>query len=261
MLRQKEGLPQEDELVLCTVTNIHFHSVFARLDEYGKTGLIHISEISPGRIRNIRDYVVEGKTVVCKVLRIDRTKGHIDLSLRRVNENQRKKKVNEIKQEQKAEKIIEQVAKNNNQEFKQLYSDITSKILPKYDDLTACFKEVVKKPEILEKLGIGKDIADQLAEIIKVRFKEEEIIIGGTLKMQSFQPDGLEIIKKALMDAEAVDKKVSISYKGGGSYIIQVQSLKYKEAEKILEKAVEKALEFTKKDLGEGEFIRKEKKE
>src|SRR5210317_1898406 len=103
MLLQKKGFPLEDELVLCTVTNIHFHSVFAKMDEYdNKTGLIHISEISPGRIRNIRDYVVEGKKVICKVLKIDEGRGHIDLSLRRVNDGQKREKNSQLKQEQKA---------------------------------------------------------------------------------------------------------------------------------------------------------------
>ena len=55
---------------MVTVTKIEYHSVFVELDEYGKTALIHISEISPGRIRNIRDFVkVEDKKIVCKVLK------------------------------------------------------------------------------------------------------------------------------------------------------------------------------------------------
>jgi translation initiation factor 2 subunit 1 len=203
MLLKRQGYPEEDSLVLCTVTNIHYHSVFAKLNEYDdKTGLIHISEISPGRIRNIRDYVTEGKTIVCKVLRIDREKGHIDLSLRRVNDNQRRIKVNEIKQEQKAEKIIEQIAKQNKKDVKRLYTDISEKVLKKYEDLRSCFKEVVQKPSLLEDLGIDKKIAKDLSEIIKVRFKPEDITIGGKLKLESYEPDGLEIIKKALTDAE-----------------------------------------------------------
>ena len=260
MLLIKEGFPEEDSLVLCTVTNIHFHSVFAKLDLYhNKTGLIHISEISPGRIRNIRDFVVEGKKVVCKVLRVDKKTGHIDLSLRRVNDNQKRKKINEIKQEQKAEKIIEQIAKNNNINPKDLYRGLSEKIFQKYSDLTSCFKEVVKKEEVLEKLDIEKDIITQLVDIIKVRFKEEDVIIGGALKLKSYDPEGLMIIKKALENAEASDDAVTLSYKGGGTYNIQVQSKTYKEAEKILDKAIKKALAFTEKGLGQGEFIRKEK--
>ena len=66
MLLKKEGFPEEEELVLCTVLSVYHHSVFVKLDEYDKKGLIHISEVSPGRIRNIRDYVVEGKKLYVK---------------------------------------------------------------------------------------------------------------------------------------------------------------------------------------------------
>jgi len=68
MLLKKTGFPEDEELVLCTVTGINPHSVFCTLDEYGgRTGMIHISEVAPGRIRNIREYVTKGKKVVCKV--------------------------------------------------------------------------------------------------------------------------------------------------------------------------------------------------
>jgi translation initiation factor 2 subunit 1 len=98
---KKTGFPEEGELLLCTVTKIFGHSVFVNIEEYGRSGMVHISEISPGRIRNLRDYVVEGKKIVCAVLRVNKEKGHVDLSLRRVNEGQRRKKLEQIKQEQK----------------------------------------------------------------------------------------------------------------------------------------------------------------
>ena len=79
--------------------------------EYGEQGLVHISEIAPGRIRNIRDYVSEDRQIICKVLRIDQQKGHIDLSLRRVNSHQRVAKLEEIKQENKAETLVQNLAK------------------------------------------------------------------------------------------------------------------------------------------------------
>ena len=108
MFYHREGFPEERELVLCTVTKVQHHSVFVRMDEFGgRSGMIHISEVSPGRIRNIRYFVKEGKIVVCQVLRINKERGYIDLSLRRVNDNQRRKKVDQLKQEQKEEKIIE----------------------------------------------------------------------------------------------------------------------------------------------------------
>ena len=96
MLYRRIGFPEDGELVLCTVTKVQSHSVFVRLDEFDKGGMIHISEVSPGRIRNIRDFVKEDKIIVCQVLRVSRERGYIDLSLRRVNDNQKRKKLEEI---------------------------------------------------------------------------------------------------------------------------------------------------------------------
>ena len=61
MYYKKSDLPEEGEILLCTVTNIQYSSVFVKMDENDKSGMIHISEIAAGRIRNIRDYVKEGK--------------------------------------------------------------------------------------------------------------------------------------------------------------------------------------------------------
>ena len=128
MLFKKQGFPEEGELILCTVTSVQFHSVFVELDEYGKSGLIHISEVSPGRIRNIRDFVKEGKKVVCKVLRINEEKGYIDLSLRRVNESEKRRKIDDIKKEQNAEKIVEIAAGKIGIKTEQLYKELSEKI-------------------------------------------------------------------------------------------------------------------------------------
>ena len=125
---KKTGYPEEGELVLCTVTKVHSHSVFVVLEEYDKSGMVHISEISPGRIRNIRDFVVEGKVIICKVLRIDKEKGHIDLSLRRVSESQKRMKADSIKQQQIAEKMIEFVAKELKVDSGKLVNEINEKI-------------------------------------------------------------------------------------------------------------------------------------
>ena len=257
MLLKKTGFPEDDALVLCTITNIQYHSVFAKLDLYDKTGLIHISEIAPGRIRNIRDYISEGKKVICKILKIDHERGHIDLSLRRVNDNQRKMKLNEIKMEQKAEKIVEQVAKHNKLEVEKIYDSIGKKIFKTYPDLTSCFKTVITQPGLLEKLGVEKKLADEIEAIVAVRFKPEEIVIGGTLKLKSFEPNGVEIVRKALSDTLAVDPHVALSYLGGGSYKLEVVSHTYKDAEKILEIALAKTQEFSQDGKGQAEFARK----
>ena len=198
MLYRKSGMPQDDELVLCTITKIQYDSVFAHLDEYDKGGMIHISEIAPGRIRNIRDFVAEGKKVICKVLRVDPVRGHIDLSLRRVNDGQRREKNDAIKSELKAEKIVESLSKQMKLDLNLVYEEIASKVFKKYEYLYPCFKDVVEKGLNLAGLGIRKDIADALATSIKEKIKPPSVEIKGELRLTSYESNGIEIVKEAL---------------------------------------------------------------
>ena len=259
MLLKKEGLPEEDELVMCTVTKVQFHSVFANLDEYGNSGMIHISEVSPGRIRNIRDYVKEGKKVVCRVLRISREKGHIDLSLRRVTETQKRKKVDEIKQEQKAEKILEFVAKDLKLDVKKLFEEIINNISKKYNSLYEFFQEVVTDSSAIKDAGVSEKTAKKLEEAIKSRIKEVSVKIEGKLKLTIYAANGVDVVKEALKKAaEAGKESISIKYLGAGLYNVAVNAKDYKEAETLLKDSLEKALEYVRKNEGEGEFVRVE---
>lgn len=259
MLLQKKGFPEEDELVMCTITKVQFHSVFANLDEYEKSGMIHISEVSPGRIRNIRDFVKEGKKVVCKVLRINKDKGHIDLSLRRVTETQRRGKIDEIKQEQKAEKILEFVAKDLKLDVKNLFEELSENISKKYTSLYEFFQQIVADNNAIKDANIDAKIAKNLEEVVKSRIKAAIVKVEGKLKLTSYASNGVDIVKEALKKAEESAKEnVSIKYLGAGSYNVVVNASNYKEAEKILKDASEKTLDYVKRNEGQGEFLRVE---
>lgn len=256
MLLSKEGYPEEDELVLCTVTGITPHSVFATLDEYGGvTGMIHISEVAPGRIRNIRDYVQKGKKLVCKIIQIKKDKGHIDLSLRRVNESQKRNKLNEIKQEQVAEKIIEQVAKQTKQKTEALFKKLSEKAFKDYDDLYSLFEDVTKDEADLSKY-VDKKSAELMTEIIKQRIKPEIISIGGHLVLTTYSADGLELVKKTLEFFEK--EEILVRYLGAGTWHIELKGEDYKHAERVLKKALEGAEKFAGKKNVTFEFTRKE---
>ncbi len=99
------GWPEPGELVVGKIDEIDDFGVFVDLDEYEDTrGLCHISEVASGWIKNVRDHVREGQTVVAKVLDVDTGSQQIDLSIKDVNEHQRKEKIQEWKNEQKADK-------------------------------------------------------------------------------------------------------------------------------------------------------------
>jgi translation initiation factor 2 subunit 1 len=103
----KKGYPEVGELVIATVKTVKPYGAFVTLDEYGnKEGFIHIGEIATGWIKYIRDHVREGQKVVCKVLRVDPERKHIDLSLKRVNEHQRREKIQEWKMRERLRNFL-----------------------------------------------------------------------------------------------------------------------------------------------------------
>lgn len=235
MFYRRTGYPEEDEVVICTITNIQYHSVFAKLDDFDKSGMIHISEVSPGRIRNIRDFVTEGKKVICKVLHIDLQKGHIDLSLRRVTEVQKRQKNEQIKQEQKAEKIVESLAQQQKKQAEAVYKEIAPLLLKKYLYLFDAFTDVVENDVSLEELGLPKDIAEVLTKLIHEKIKPKSVQIAGEASLQSYSENGLELVQKSLMEVLKTHSNLTIRYAGGGRYSFLIVAPNYKQAEKTLE--------------------------
>ena len=257
MFFKKQGFPEEGELVLCTVTSVQYHSVFVNIDEYGRGGMIHISEVAPGRIRNIRDYVKEGKKVVCKILRINHEKGHIDLSLRRVNESEKRRKIDEIKKEQNAEKIVETIAVKIKMKADEFYNAISEKIFKKYKSLSKCFEDLIRGNIEHAELGIPDNHSSALTEAVKLRMKIPEVEVGGKLKITTYSPEGINIIKDSLKIVDEVGGGgISISYLGSGTYKITVKGSEYKEAEKKLKEGIEKAILNVEKSSGEAEFLK-----
>ncbi len=255
MLLNKKGFPDEDSLVLVTVTKVNPNSVFCVLDHHEKrTGLIHISEISPGRIRNIRDYVVEGKRIVCKVLRVDKERGHIDLSLRRVTEIQKRNFNEGIKQEQKAEKLMLKFAEQNKISKIDL-NKVVEKIAKEYEFVFDFFSDLVEN-NIKASEVIDSSIADKLEEFVKEKIQPEKVQIKGKLKLSLFQSDGVELIKDLLSDV--ADDSTKITYLGSGTYSLLVESKDFKDAEKIIKQKVDKIEELMEKDKGVFAFERQE---
>lgn len=254
MLQKKKGFPESDELVFCTVTSVQSHSIFVKLEEYGVGGMIHISEVAPGRIRNIRDFVVENKPVVCKVTNINQERGHIDLSLRRVTESQRRAKINAVKQQQKAEKIVELVAKQLGMPAQDLYDQIAEKTSAKFPSLFEAYIAMAKGDISIDELNLPKQVSEALSDTVMQRIKPPVVEIKGKLKLTSYEPDGVSIVKEALK--RAVQAGADVSYLGAGTYLVKVEAENYKLAEQIVGKAISSAVYFMEGKGGEGQFTK-----
>ncbi len=264
MFFKREGIPEEGDLVLCTVKKILFHSVFVSLDEYRVLeGMVHISEVAPGRIRNLRDYIRENKQIICKVLRIDRQKGHIDLSLRRVNPSARAKKLTEYKQEEKAEKILEQVAKRMNTTLADIYDKAGKKIIESYGLLSPCLHDLVLNgDQALKQLNIPENYSKVIVEVVKEKISLPEVKVSGYLNIQNFSDKGVILIRDALAKAMDFAKKssidASITYISAPSYKLDVKATEYKSAEDRMRKIVDFVIKAATAAGGSADFSEKQ---
>merc|ERR1719243_542113 len=82
----EEKYPEVDEVVMVQVKSIAEMGAYVSLLEYDNIdGMILLSELSRRRIRSINKLIRVGKNEVVIVLRVDKEKGYIDLSKRRVS--------------------------------------------------------------------------------------------------------------------------------------------------------------------------------
>ncbi|KAG8931628.1 hypothetical protein FRC03_003117 [Tulasnella sp. 419] len=82
----EQKFPEVDDLVMVQVRQIAEMGAYVKLLEYDNIeGMILLSELSRRRIRSIQKLIRVGRNEVVVVLRVDKEKGYIDLSKRRVS--------------------------------------------------------------------------------------------------------------------------------------------------------------------------------
>ena len=253
--------PSEGELVVGTAKNVQNFGAFVTLDEYpGKEGFIHIAEIATGWVKRIRNHIKEKQKVVCKVLNVDQEKNHIDLSLKRVNEHQRRDKIQEWKNSQKSKKLLEMVANELGKDMDYCYKQFAKDLTEKYGSLYGAFEQAAYDEDILEKDGFKGEWIGKFIEIAKVSIPVPFVDIKGYLNVTSWLPDGINHIKKVLSEAENSDYEdveIQIKYIGAPNYMITIKAPDYKIAEEEMKKAVEKIENRIKDNNGDFEFNRK----
>jgi len=256
--------PKEGEFVLGTVQSLFKQGAFIGLDEYkGQRGMLHLSEISLKWVRNIRDYVKEGQKVVLLVLRIDPSRGHIDLSLRRVNEAQKKQKLQDIKQEQRSKKIIEMIASDLKLKSEEVSEKLNAVLLEEYPSIYKGFESISLDKAVAEKLKIPDKWKPKLVEIVCKSIKPPYVEINGFVELTSYEPDGVEVIKESLSRILKTkgDAELGVSYISAPMYRIHVKARDYKTAERMLKESSEAGIKYVQEKRGVGEFHREWKKQ
>jgi translation initiation factor 2 subunit 1 len=259
---EKAEWPEVGDLVIVTVKSIAPYGAYVTLDEYGdKEGLLHISEVSSSWVKNIRDHVREGQKTVLKVLRVDQEKKHVDLSLRRVSGAEKKEKLFQWKRDRKAESLLKIAAERLNMPLEELSEKAALKIMEKYGSLYVGMEEASEKGVgVLIESGVPEKIAGTLTEIAHSKIRIPRVKIRGILELSSTAPNVAEIIRDTLIAAKNLkmprDADVGIYVVGAPRYRVEVSAKDYKEAEKLLQRIFETAIQSLEKSGGQGSFKR-----
>ena len=72
------------------VTGIEKYGAFVSLDDY-YNGLIHISEISDGFVKDINDYINLGETISAKIIEVDDESCNVKLSIKNIKSKNKKR--------------------------------------------------------------------------------------------------------------------------------------------------------------------------
>ena len=75
---------EKGKIVKGCVTGIENYGIFVNVDSH-YSGLIHISEVSNGFVKDINDFVKEGEEIYCQVLEVDQENNHLKLSIKNIN--------------------------------------------------------------------------------------------------------------------------------------------------------------------------------
>lgn len=225
---------EEGDLVLCTVDRIEGTNVFVNIEQDGQ-GIIMTSEIAPGRIRNIRDYVVPRKKIVCKVLRV--FENRVDLSLRRVTPKEQKEVMEHYKLERSYISILNTILKEKAEE--------TIKKIQNNEGLYDFFEEIKSNPKRLEEV-MSKESAGKILEIINAQ-KQKKFEIKKEISLSTIKPNGLELIKEIFSNI----KNAEIKYISAGHYSLKAESSDIKNADNIL-KSIISEIEKKLKEIRDG---------
>jgi translation initiation factor 2 subunit 1 len=254
------GWPEPGELAVGRVDEIEDFGVFVDLLEYeDKRGLCHISEVASGWIKNVRDHVNTDQRVVAKVLDVDRSAQQIDLSLKDVNDHQRKDKIQEWKNEQKADNWMELAFGEEISDER--YTSIANALLAEFDSLYDSFEQAaIHGTEALDPVDLEDEEIDAIVETARENVSVPYVTVTGYVDL-TCPAGGVDVIQDALMAAEGngeipEEVDLAVTYVGAPEYRIEVQAPNYKTAESQLEESADRAMAVVTDHDGTASFHR-----
>ncbi|EGC28442.1 eukaryotic translation initiation factor 2 alpha [Dictyostelium purpureum] len=200
--------PEENELVMVRIESIGDMGVYVSLLEYNNIeGMILLSEISRRRIRSINKLVRVGKTEAVVVVRVDKEKGYIDLSKRRVTPEEYAQCEERFHKSKAVHGIVRYVASKlstDNQvvKTKHLYKKFVWPLYSKYGHAYEAFKLSITEPSVFNGFDISDSERKVLMETIVQKLKPQPHKIRADLELTCYAYEGIDAIKSSILASQ-----------------------------------------------------------
>jgi translation initiation factor 2 subunit 1 len=215
--------PNVDDLVMCKVIAIGEMGVYVQLLEYNMIeGLVQLSELSRKRFKNIKQLTKIGKFEVLSTIRVDVEHGYIDLSKKRVTDDDINMHTNRYHKSKAVDNVIRHISIKTNRPLLNLYQTIvwplTDQECHVYDLIFIQKNKIVLDDAILQNI---------LEEIILQKILDYSIKIKAQIEINCYGYDGIDAIRDSLMAGKKceTDIKLNINLLVSPTYEICVVAL------------------------------------
>jgi translation initiation factor 2 subunit 1 len=203
--------PEVESVVMVNVRNIADMGAYVSLLEYNNIeGMILLSELSRRRIRSIHKLIRVGRNEVVMVLRVDKEKGYIDLSKRRVSPEDIAACEDRFNKAKAVHGVLRHLAERRKLYLEELYEKIGWPLYKKYGHAYDAFKLAISDDknagDPFEDIDIPQDMKDELRSYILRRLAPQPIKIRSDIEVSCFTYEGIDAIREALFAGMALSK-------------------------------------------------------
>jgi len=241
--------PEVESVVMVNVRNIADMGAYVSLMEYNNIeGMILLSELSRRRIRSIHKLIRVNRNEVVMVLRVDKDKGYIDLSKRRVAQEDVAACEDRFNKAKAVHSVLRHLAERRKLYLEDLYETIGWPLYKKYGHAYDAFKLAISDDsksggdDPFSGIDVPEDVLDELKLYIKRRLAPQPIKIRSDVEVSCFTYEGIDAIREALfagMELSTEGSPIKIKLIAPPIYVLSTMTLEKEAGIALLNSAIE----------------------
>jgi len=244
--------PEVEDVVMVKMRTIADMGAYVYLLEYNNIeGMILLSELSRRRIRSINKIIRVGKVEPVVVIRVDKEKGYIDLSKRRVSPEDVEKCTEKYSKAKAVHSLLRHVAEIlEMDDDEEAFEDLYRKTAWRYEEKTGrqgssydFFKQAVLNPAMLAECDLDERTQQILLENIQNRLTSQAVKIRSDIEVSCYGYEGIDAVKNALragLTCSNEEMAVKINLIAPPQYVVTTSTPERQNGLQLLNEALEK---------------------